>query len=248
MAGKILIVDDEEGVRFFAAEGLAYVGWQVYEADSGKAALAILQNTPCDVLLLDLRMAGMDGLSVLRQVKERWPDTTVIIMTGYASVDSAIEAVHYGVFDYLRKPYSINDIIASASRALVKKEALDQQRQLVQQVEEKSLPAVTSEATSPPIIHSGKLVIHLGAHIVALAGQPISLTPTEYKLLELLARSPGQMILLGNLIQEILDYDPHDFQAQETLRVHISRLRRKLGSGYILTTRGGYALANLPSI
>ncbi len=104
MAGRILIVDDEEAVRFFAADGLAQAGWEVDEAGSGEAALALLENISCDVILLDLRMAGMDGLTVMRQVKEHWPETMIIIMTAYASIDSAIEAVRQGAFDYLQKP------------------------------------------------------------------------------------------------------------------------------------------------
>jgi DNA-binding response OmpR family regulator len=82
-----------------------------------------------------------------------------------------------------------------------------------------------------------------------LAGQPVWLTPTEYNLLEILAKSIGQPIPLNRLVQEGLGYDPNDTQLQETLRVHISHLRQKLGPGYILTVRGGgYVLASMPTI
>jgi DNA-binding response OmpR family regulator len=247
MSGKILIVDDEEAVRFFTADGLSRAGWQVHEADSGEAALAIMEETPCDVMLLDLRMTGMDGLTVMSQTKERWPETMIIIMTAYASIDSAIEAVRQGAFDYLRKPCSADDIIICANQALAEKEKLDHQRQLARQTDAK--PVAAAESVSGNKFQTGALEIDLGSHTVSLAGQPISLTPTEYGLLEILAQAPGQSTSLKQLIEEGLGYDPNDPQAQETLRVHISRLRRKLDARYIMTVRGGgYALANIPSI
>jgi DNA-binding response OmpR family regulator len=247
MSSKILIVDDEEAVRFFTADGLSRAGWQVYEADSGETALSIMEEAPCDVMLLDLRMTGMDGLAVMRQTKERWPETMIIIMTAYASIDSAIEAVRQGAFDYLRKPCSVDDIITCASQALAEKEKFDRQRWLAHQTSAK--PATAVESVPGNRIRSGALEIDLGSHTVSLAGQPISLTPTEYGLLEILAQAPGQSTSLKQLIEDGLGYDPNDPQAQETLRVHISRLRRKLDARYIMTVRGGgYALANIPSI
>jgi DNA-binding response OmpR family regulator len=248
MSGKILIVDDEEAVRFFTADGLSRAGWQVYEADSGEAALATLEETSFDVMLLDLRMPGVDGLTVMRQTKEHWPDTMIIIMTAYASIDSAIEAVRQGAFDYLRKPCSVEDIIVCANQAMAEKEKLDhQQRMLTRQTDVKQVATAEPTPDSPNSVRSGDLEIDLGSHTVSLTGQPILLTPTEYGLLEILAEAPGQPISLTRLIEEGLGYNPNDPQAQETLRVHISRLRRKLDARYIVTVRGGgYALANIP--
>ena len=244
---RVLIVDDEEALRFFTAEALLREGWEPEEADSGEAALAMLEKKSYDVVILDLRMGGMDGLSVMRQVKERWPETMVIIMTAYASIDSAIEAVRQGAYDYLRKPCSAHDIVSCANRARAKKEALDQERHLAGLAQAGSATTAVSERTNA--VQTGALMIELGAHLVLLAGQPVALTPTEYELLKILAQSPGQPISLEQLIQDGLGYDPADPQAQETLRVHISRLRRKLDTRYILTVRGGgYALAKIPPL
>ena len=137
MAGKALIVDDEEAVRFFAASSLTQIGWQVDEAGSGETALTLLEKNPVDILFLDLHMTGIDGLTLMRRVRERWPEIKIIIITAYPSLDSAIEAVHFGAFDYLRKPCSFDDIITSAKRALVEKEELDRQRRLIQLAEAK---------------------------------------------------------------------------------------------------------------
>ncbi len=243
MSSKILIVDDEEAVRFFIADALSRAGWKVHEADSGEAALAALSEQSFDVMLLDLRMPGMGGLTVMRQVKERWPEVTIIIMTAYASLDSAIEAVRQGAFDYLRKPCSVDDIMGCVNRAMAKKEAQTRQIQTNTDI---TPPAPAAIGT---FIHSGTLKIDLGSHAVLLSDKQIPLTPTEYGLLEILAEEVGQPISLQRLIEDGLGYDSTDPQAQETLRVHISRLRRKLEPKYILTVRGGgYALANIPPL
>jgi DNA-binding response OmpR family regulator len=193
-------------------------------------------------MLLDLRMPGMGGLAVMRQAKERWPEVMIIIMTAYASLDSAIEAVRQGAFDYLRKPCSVDDIMSCVNRAMAKKET---QARQVQPAPEMS----STTANSDTMIHSGTLKIDLGSHTVLLDDAQIPLTPTEYGLLEILAETPGQPTSLQRLIEDGLGYDSTDPQAQETLRVHISRLRRKLESKYILTVRGGgYALANIPPL
>ncbi len=247
MTGKVLIVDDEEAIRFFASYGLTEAGWEVYEVNSGEAALVWLKDKTCDVMLLDLHMAGIGGLEVMRRVKDRWPDIMIIIMTAYATVDSAIEAVRQGAFDYLKKPCVLDDIIACAGRAIAQKAKLDQQRRLARQAAI-ALPAKTEAASIPPeTIKTGELIIELGSHTVLLAGQRVSLTPTEFGLLKILVGSLGQPVPIGQLLTDGLGYESGDAQAQETLRVHISRLRRKLGSDYIRTIRGGgYILANIP--
>lgn len=245
MSGKLLIIDDEEAVRFFIAAGLTRAGWSVAEADSGETGLAQLAEARYDVVLLDLRMPGLDGVTTMQHIKTRWPETMIVIMTAYASLESAIEAVRQGAYDYLRKPCDVKEILAVAEGALQQRQAQTQRRQVLQEPETVSPP---SNAV-PGILQSGHLVVNLGSHTASLAGQPISLTPTEFELLALLAETPGQAIPLERLIRTGLGYNHYDPQAEENLRVHISRLRRKLGSEYILTVRGGgYALASLPPV
>lgn len=243
MRGKLLIIDDEEAVRFFIAAGLTQAGWSVAEADSGEAGLALLEAAAYDVVLLDLRMPGMDGVTVMQQIKARWPETMVVIMTAYASLESAIEAVRQGAYDYLRKPCDVKEILTTVEGALQQHQEQARRSQALQQLEITPPPP----DVSPGVVRSGRLVINLGAHTASLAGQPISLTPTEFELLALLAQTPGRAVSLDRLVRIGLGYDHPDAQAAENLRVHISRLRRKLGGEYILTVRGGgYALAGLP--
>ena len=247
MKPRILIVDDEEAIRFFAMESLAAAGWDVYEADSGEVALQVLAKTSCGIVFLDLRMEGMDGLETMREIKNRWPDTNIIIMTAYATLDSAIQAVRQGAFDYLRKPCSGRDILACASRVLAQQAELDQKQEIGVAVEATTASEPGQKRRSLQSIQTGHLLIDLAGRRVLLTGDPVSLTPTEYELLHILARTPGRPVSLEKLVVEGLNYPPTDSQAKETLRVHISRLRQKVGPQYILTVRGGgYALAYLP--
>jgi DNA-binding response OmpR family regulator len=244
--GKILVVDDEEAIRFFMADSLAEEGWDVTESDSGEAALVALSEERYDIILLDLRMPGIDGLVVMQEVKKQWPETMIIIMTGYASIDSAIEAVRHGAFDYLRKPCTTSDVIDCVKRAFLDKQTLDRQRELTHLMETEGTIDPDKILPTGKYVRTGKLTIHLDSRTVLSSGKSLPLTPTEYELLAILARSIGQPVSLSQLIGTGLGYDAEDPQAQETLRVHISRLRNKIGTKYVLTIRGGgYVLVNI---
>jgi len=118
---KILVVDDEEVVRRSYLRTLASAQCEVEAVGSGQAALQRMGAHAFDVVLLDLRMPGMDGMTVLKTIKERWPDSEVIIITGDPGVESAKQAVHLGAYDYLAKPAGPDDVIAAATGALLHK-------------------------------------------------------------------------------------------------------------------------------
>lgn len=242
-SGKIIVVDDDNTVRFFVVARLRKEGWLVDEAESGESALSALARVRYDVMLLDLRMTGIDGIEVMRQSRERWPDLLIIIMTAYATLESAIEAVHHGAFEYLEKPCDTDDLVACVQRALNEKEKTS--HMAVQPAINQQDPVPDSLAP-PDSINTGHLHIEPGAHRVHLDDSPLSLTPTEYGILYVLAQSLGQPVSSNELITEGLKFDFYDHQARETLRVHISNLRRKIGARYILTVRGGgYMLAHM---
>ena len=118
---KILVVDDEEVVQLSYLRILSGDHCQVQAVRNGHDALQIMAQHPFDVVLLDLRMPGMDGMSTLKGIKANWPESEVIIITGYPAVESAKEAVMLGAYDYLAKPAGPDDIINAANGALMHK-------------------------------------------------------------------------------------------------------------------------------
>ena len=118
---KILVVDDEEVVRLSYLRALAGESCKVDLVRNGSDALRLMGQHPFDVVLLDQRMPGMDGMSVLKTIKERWPESEVIMITGYPAVESAKEAVTLGAYDYLAKPIGPDDVINAANGAMMHK-------------------------------------------------------------------------------------------------------------------------------
>jgi DNA-binding NtrC family response regulator len=118
---KILVVDDEEVVRLSHIRTLASIHCNVEVVKDGAEALRVMAQRPADVVLLDLRMPGMDGMAVLETIKQRWPETEVVIITGYPSIETAKEAVRLGAFDYLAKPVGPDEVINVANGAMTQK-------------------------------------------------------------------------------------------------------------------------------
>jgi DNA-binding NtrC family response regulator len=118
---NILVVDDEEVVRRSHLRTLESVACHVRAVLNGEQALNAMREQPYDVVLLDVRMPGMDGMSVLKKLKESWPDSEVIVITGYPCVDAAKEAIRLGAYDYLAKPLPPDAVIHAANGALEQK-------------------------------------------------------------------------------------------------------------------------------
>jgi DNA-binding NtrC family response regulator len=115
---RILVVDDELFVRELLLEFLSAQGYEVSLADSGEKAVELTQTQPADVVLVDLKMPGIDGIETLKQIKKIAPDVLAIIMTGYPTIESSIEALRHGVYDYVIKPFKLDDLKSSIERAL----------------------------------------------------------------------------------------------------------------------------------
>ena len=118
---NILIVDDEEVVRLSHLRSLASTDCNARTAEDGISAINVMEQHPFDVVLLDLRMPGLDGMEVLKTIKQRWPDSEVIVVTGYPSIESAKEAVRLGAFNYLTKPLGPDEVIKAANDAVIQK-------------------------------------------------------------------------------------------------------------------------------
>ncbi len=118
---SILIVDDEEVVRRSHLRSLADTGCHTEAAEDGNKALQVMEQHPFDVVLLDLSMPGLDGMDVLKTIKERWPDSEVVVITGYPSIETAKEAVRLGAQNYIAKPVGPDDVIKAANEAMTQK-------------------------------------------------------------------------------------------------------------------------------
>ena len=118
---SILIVDDEEVVRRSHLRSLADTGCHTEAAEDGHQALRVMEQHPFDVILLDLRMPGLDGMDVLKTIKERWPESEVVVITGYPSIETAKESVRLGAQNYIAKPVGPDDVIKAANEAMTQK-------------------------------------------------------------------------------------------------------------------------------
>jgi DNA-binding NtrC family response regulator len=119
---SVLIVDDEEVVRQSCLRSLEGTRCDVEAVPDGNEALRAMERAAFDLVMLDLRMPGIDGMTVLRTIKQRWPESEVVVITGYPSIESAKEAIRLGACDYLAKPVGPDEIIKAASSAMLHKE------------------------------------------------------------------------------------------------------------------------------
>ena len=120
--GKILVVDDEDIVRTSCRRTLSPEGYEVRLAKNGAEGLKMAREERFDLVLTDLKMPDMDGIEVLRIIKEQWPETAVIIVTGYQTVDTAVKAIKLGAYDYIEKPFTPDALITAVREALTNKQ------------------------------------------------------------------------------------------------------------------------------
>jgi len=119
--GRILVVDDEDIVRTSCSRTLSPEGYEVKLAKNGSEGLKMAREDKFDLVLTDLKMPDMDGIEVLRIIKEQWPETEVIIVTGYQTVDTAVKAIKLGAYDYIEKPFTPDALISAVTEALTGK-------------------------------------------------------------------------------------------------------------------------------
>jgi len=118
---NILIVDDEEVVRLSHLRSLENTDCNARAAEDGRQAISVMEEQAFDVVLLDLRMPDLDGMDVLKTIKQRWPSSEVVVITGYPSIETAKQAVRLGAFNYLTKPLDPNELRKAANDAVTQK-------------------------------------------------------------------------------------------------------------------------------
>ena len=117
---KILVIDDEAIVRTSCERSLGTEGYEIKMASSGKEGLAFLEKEPFGLVLLDLKMPDMDGVEVLNKINERWPDTKVIMITGYSTVETAVQALRLGAYNFIEKPFTPDTLITAVKEVFEK--------------------------------------------------------------------------------------------------------------------------------
>ncbi len=252
-APTILVVDDEDVIRYFLERFLIREGYQVTAVSSGEAALQASAETEFDVVLLDLKMKGIGGLEVLAALRQRWPATSVIILTAHASLESAVEALRHGAHDYLFKPCRTSDLRDSIHSALERRRQQQQVHQLLDQTRAAHSQPVQPETTSSPadlperFLKYHGLIVDYARHVVTVNDVLLDLSPTEFSLLAYLVHEAPRVVAPQELIREVHHYDPDAQEAAETIRSHIYHIRQKalaaIKQPVIRTVRGvGYVL------
>ena len=138
---NVLVVDDEDDFREVTTKRLTKRGLKVWDAESGAKALEIIEESRIDVVLLDVKMPGMDGIETLRHIRNLKPLVEVVLLTGHASVDSGIEGMKLGAFDYLMKPIELEPLLEKLADAYEKKRLREQKIEMAQMKKHMSMPS-----------------------------------------------------------------------------------------------------------
>jgi two-component system alkaline phosphatase synthesis response regulator PhoP len=221
----ILVVEDEEDILELLRYNLAKEGFRVTGALTGEEAVRAARSTPPDLIVLDLMLPGMDGLTVCRELKmdAKTRDAPVIMLTAKGEEADIVAGLELGADDYVTKPFSPRVLLARL-RAVLRRRRTE--------------AAPVSDAL---VLH--EMTINPGRHEVLVQGHPVDLTATEFRLLHFLARRPGWVFTRAQIVQGVQgeDYSVSD----RAVDVQIVGLRKKLGPAgkYIETVRGvGYRL------
>ena len=253
---RILVVDDEAAERITLGEVLRLEGYQVTLAASGEEALNLIhQESDFDLAILDLRLPGIDGLQVLEGIRRVSTEIIVILITGYGTLETAIQALRKGAYDFLLKPCPVDEVLVAVRRALSELKADRHRRGLITQLQStlqalvantEGIEVVPETDKSNDLLRVGDVQIDRAKHLVTYQEQPVDLTPTEFRLLECLMGRVDEVCTPQDLVRCAQGYETDAWGARSIVRVHIRRLRRKLepdpeNPRYIVNVRGvGY--------
>ena len=219
---KILVVEDEKKIASFIRKGLEGVGFVVDACHHGDEGFTLATTRPYDAIILDIMLPGKDGLSILRNLRDRKMSVPVILLTARSELNERLDGLNLGADDYLTKPFFIEELIAR-------------------------LHAVTRRASgaTQSMLELDDLTVNLLTREVKRGERKIDLTAREFALLESLMRSPGRVLTRAQICEQVWDYnfDP----GTNLVEVYVQRLRKKVDEGatirLIETIRGvGYRM------
>ena len=230
MASSILIVEDEHAVARGIQYALQQEGYEVIVAQSGEQGLEVAVHQAPDLIVLDVRLPGMDGFEVLRRIRAAEGKMPILVLTARDDEVDKVIGLELGADDYLAKPFGLRELM-SRIKALLRRAYGD-----------------FADAAGGRVIRHRDLVIDLDRRRVQRGARRIALTPTEFEILRHLASRPGRVYTRPELLELLRDYEALD-QDEKTINVHVSHLREKVEDDpsnptFVLTVRGvGYAFA-----
>ncbi len=220
---RLLVIEDDPTIASFLVNGLKEAGFAVDHAEEGRRGLALALTEPYDAAVVDVMLPGLDGLSVIEEIRRRRVRTPVLVLSARHSVDDRVRGLQAGGDDYLVKPFAFSELLARV-QALIRR---------------------STGETQPTRLVVGDLSMDLVARRVDRAGVPIDLRPQEMKLLEYLMRNAGRVVSKTMILEHVWNYsfDPRT----NVVDVLVFRLREKIDRGreakMIHTVRGiGYVL------
>ena len=202
---KVLIIEDEKQIRRFVRVAVEAEACQVIEAETIAQGLLEAGTRKPDLLILDLGLPDGNGIELIRDLRG-WSDVPVLILSARSQENDKIDALDAGADDYLTKPFSVGELRARV-RALLRRRAR------------------SGEAASP-LVEFGNIAVDLSRRLVTRGGEPVHLTPIEYRLLSTLLGQPGKVLTQRNLLREI--WGPSYIESSHYLRVYVGHLRQKL--------------------
>lgn len=200
----VLVVDDQVGLRQLLSDYLSELGFRVVLAENGRAALAQARATPPDLVLLDIMMPRMDGLSFLQAFRKE-SRTPVILLTARLAEADIVTGLELGADDYLTKPFGMRELVARMRAVLRRSQA---------------------SPAAGPLLRAGDLLLDRDQRLLTVAGRPVRLTPTEFDLLALLMSAPGRVFARRELLTHV--QGPLAPGSSRTVDVHIHNLRAKM--------------------
>ena len=206
MPGRVLVVDDDAQMRKAVSNALRARGYEVVVAGTGESALSAFAEEDLDLMLLDLGLPGMEGHEVIKRLRA-WSDLPVIVISVRDGQDDKVAALDAGADDFVTKPFGMKELLARM-RAVARR--------------------ATSEGELHPTLRFGELDLDLLKKLVTLSGEPIHLTPTEYRLLEAMATNPGKLLTHRWLLRKV--WGPGYGTESNYLRLFVRQLRKKLDS------------------
>jgi DNA-binding response OmpR family regulator len=263
MPGSILIVDDEQNLRHTLAFILKRAGYFVTTAENAEETLNTLQTGTFDLMILDIKMPDVDGLTLLKVIRQNHPKLPVFILTGYGSLDSAIQALHLEARDYLLKPIDPAQLLERIQKILLEEQSNQRQNEILDQVQ--SLIAELDEikgqdsgisshrphiilSESARFLRRGVFYIDIKARYVEVAGQSIALPPSTFSYLLTLLRHSPDPVNYQDLVAESQGKSLPDTEARSLARWQIYQLRLAIEAvsehpRFVITVRNfGYRL------